>query len=82
MKLQDKLDEMKKQSQASTPPETLSIMKNATQALLDSDILTGVVKVGDQMPGFSRPDENGETVNSVDLLRKGPLVVGFYRGIW
>lgn len=38
--------------------------------------------VGEQMPGFVLPDENGAIVRMGELLKEGPLVVTFQRGHW
>lgn len=40
------------------------------------------LKVGDKMPEFSLPDADENPVSSDELLRKGNLVVVFYRGAW
>jgi peroxiredoxin len=37
---------------------------------------------GDRAPSFALPDSNGTVVSSTEFLRKGTLVVTFYRGIW
>jgi peroxiredoxin len=39
-------------------------------------------KVGTKVPSFELPDHNGKPVSSVDLLRKGRLVLVFIRGRW
>jgi len=38
--------------------------------------------VGERMPGFVLPDENGSIVRLGELLREGPLVINFHRGHW
>jgi len=38
--------------------------------------------IGERMPGFVLPDENGSIVRMSDLLRHGPLVINFHRGHW
>lgn len=40
------------------------------------------LKVGDKMPGFELPDSRNSIVKSEELLKKGNLVVVFYRGGW
>ena len=82
MTLQVKLDDMKRNFEATAPPEALAIMHSATRSLLQSGIMNGVLRVGDHAPDFTLTDHNGKEVNSVDSLAKGPLVVSFYRGIW
>ena len=39
-------------------------------------------KVGEVMPPFLLPDENGHLLSLEELLAKGPLVVAFRRGHW
>ena len=82
MSLQEKLDNMREQFESSAPPEALAIMHRATDDLLQSGIMGHVLKVGDQAPEFSVPDQQGRPVGSSTLLNKGPLVVSFYRGVW
>jgi hypothetical protein len=86
MSLQDKLDEVRKQFEASAPSDALAIMYRATDDLRNSGImdrfLKGFLKAGDRAPEFALPNEQGQIVSSSDLLSKGPLVVSFYRGVW
>jgi len=82
MSLQNKLDDMRKQFESSAPPEALTIMHRATDDLLHSGIMERVLKAGGRAPEFTLPDQNGHRVSSSELLRKGPLVVSFYRGVW
>ena len=82
MSLQDTLDAMRSSFESKLPPEIVKTMHDATEDLLQSGIMDRVLKEGDQAPQFSLPDPNGEMVDSADLLKTGPLVVGFYRGAW
>ena len=36
------------------------------------------LKVGDKVPAFSLPDQNGNTINLADYLGKQPVVIYFY----
>lgn len=40
------------------------------------------LKPGDVAPDFTLPNEEGELVSLGALLKKGPVVVVFYRGVW
>ena len=40
------------------------------------------LKVGDKAPNFSSIDQNGKHVELSKLLKKGPVVLFFYRGYW
>ncbi|OFX06235.1 MAG: hypothetical protein A3E78_15210 [Alphaproteobacteria bacterium RIFCSPHIGHO2_12_FULL_63_12] len=39
-------------------------------------------KIGDGLPDFILPDQNGKLVSLAALLSKGPVVVAFLRGHW
>jgi len=41
-----------------------------------------VVSLDSQAPGFSLPDQKGQVMRSAQLLRKGPVLIVFYRGHW
>ena len=38
--------------------------------------------VGQEMPAFELPDEEGGPFNLPERLEEGPLVLVFYRGDW
>jgi peroxiredoxin len=40
------------------------------------------IKVGDKLPPFALSDARRKEVTSDDLLKKGPLLITFYRGEW
>jgi peroxiredoxin len=39
-------------------------------------------QTGEKAPLFSLPDENGNSVLLADLLKKGPVIVSFFKGNW
>ena len=39
-------------------------------------------QVGETMPGFLLPDDQGHLVSMAKLLEKGPLAIAFHRGHW
>jgi hypothetical protein len=55
-------------------------MHRATAELEASGILDRALKVGDRAPSFTLFNQEHVQVVSIDLLREGPLVVGFFRG--
>ena len=82
MKLQEKLDAFKEKFEKQVPPEAVRIMHRATKGLRNSGIMEHTVKVGDKAPDFSLKNTAGEEVSLNQLLSKGPVVLGFYRGRW
>lgn len=43
---------------------------------------TSAPKIGDKMPPFNLPDQDGKLVSLDELLTQGPLVLAFHRGHW
>ena len=87
MSLQDKLDAFKADFEAGKPPynvprSVIETMHRATADLIASGAAQRALKAGDQAPAFTLNDPDGHPVSSLDLLRQGPLVLTFYRGVW
>jgi len=82
MTLQEKMTAYKKNFEAKAPKEVLEIMHRAQQTLMDSGILEHTPKVGDKAPDFTLKNTKGLEVTLRELLKKGPVVLGFYRGHW
>lgn len=40
------------------------------------------IRLGDKAPDFTLKDQNGKEVNLYQLLKKGPVVISWYRGGW
>ena len=87
MSLQAKLDAFKADFEAGKPPynvpyPVIETMHRATAELIESGAARRAKKAGDVAPSFSLKDPEGNVVNSADLLKRGPLVLSFYRGVW
>jgi peroxiredoxin len=87
MSLQAKLDAFKVDFEAGKPPysvprSVIETMHRATLELIASGAAQGARKAGDVAPSFSLKDPEGNVVDSTELLKRGPLVLSFYRGVW
>ena len=87
MSLQAQLDAFKADFKAGkppymAPPEIHPIMERATAELIASGQAQRALKAGEVAPTFTLNDPEGNPVSSVDLLKEGPLVISFYRGVW
>ena len=87
MSLQARLDAFKADFEAGKPPysvprSVIETMHRATVELIASGAAQRARKAGDVAPSFSLKDPEGNVVNSSDLLKRGPLVLSFYRGVW
>src|SRR6516162_4421034 len=82
MLLQDKLDALKAECLAKTPPKVTLVRQRAVEGLAASGLAERAVHAGEQAPAFQLRDGYGSTFSSREALRRGPIVVVFYRGRW
>jgi peroxiredoxin len=87
MPLQAKLDAFKADYEAGKPPysaprSVVETIHRATAELIGSGAARRAKKAGDVAPSFSLKDPESNVVSSAELLKRGPLVLSFYRGVW
>lgn len=63
-------------------PDQAEIVQRLVTRLKNHDAGSQAPAVGETMPGFVLPDENGRVFRLGEMLRKGPLVISFHRGHW
>jgi peroxiredoxin len=63
------------------PVETLKRMEQATKELVESDLAKGLT-VNEQAPDFTLKDATGTDITLYEELKKGPVILTFYRGGW
>jgi peroxiredoxin len=85
--LKAKLDAFRADLEAGKPPynvpySVVEAMHRATAELHASGQAERAMKTGDKAPAFRLEDSEGNVVSSSELLETGPLIVGFYRGVW
>ncbi len=64
------------------PEETRKVMGEFQEELEKINPLKNMIKVGDKFPSFRLKNHKGEYVSSEEILKKGPIVMAFYRGSW
>ena len=82
MSLARKLDAIREAGAKRIPAEKRAVMGAALQALRDSGIESGFIKVGDRLPDFALGNARGQVVRSADLLNRGAVVLTVFRGHW
>ena len=80
--LQERLDAMREASKARIPAEARAVMQRNIDELRASGIMERVARVGQAAPDFTLPNTSGQPIHLADLLRRGPVVLSFYRGRW
>ncbi|VAW51339.1 hypothetical protein MNBD_GAMMA05-842 [hydrothermal vent metagenome] len=66
----------------STPAEVAEAFQAAIQNWVTTGIDKDALKEGDRIPSFQLNDLNGNAVHSDELLKRGPIIINFYRGGW
>ena len=78
--LQGELD--RKRAGSKIPDSTRMTMEQATAELEKSGMVAKAKSKGDQFVDFTLPNINGDKVKLSDKLKKGPVILTFYRGGW
>ena len=82
MSLKEQLAEYRAGWYKRVPPERQAIMQRHIDQLRHGVIARTMLKVGDRAPAIVLNDAKGEIVDVAALLKKGPVIVTFYRGGW
>jgi polyisoprenoid-binding protein YceI/peroxiredoxin len=75
------LQEQKSAETKDLPPEAAAALEKARQEIASQQNVGGL-RIGDKAPDFSLPDTADKLVSLSDTLKKGPVVLVFYRGEW
>ena len=82
MALQDELDAFRAKFAKMVPQDVRDQLHEANEDLRDTGILNRVVNIGDILPDFALPNQDGETVQLADLRARGPVIISYFRGNW
>lgn len=80
--LQTQLDAFQEKFSASVSEHVVYTFTNGVEELRQSGIMNNVLKEGDTVPDFTLGNALGKNVTLSTLLRKGPVVLTWYRGGW
>jgi peroxiredoxin len=82
MSLKQQLAEYRAGWYKRVPPERQAIMQRHIEQLRNSPMARTMLKVGDRAPAIVLKNATGTTVDVARLLKRGPVIVTFYRGGW
>ena len=82
MSLKAKLDAARAKARTDVPAGLQDVIENRLKTLIASGQAEQAMKAGDRAPSFRLPDTGGKIVESSGLLKRGPLVLTFFRGAW
>ncbi len=82
MSLEQQLKAKKEELEGQMSDKAKEVSARAVKDLAESGIIEKSLKKGDKAPDFALPDAQGNVVELKNLLKRGPVVVNFYRGGW
>ena len=82
MSLKEQLAEYRAGWYQRVPAERQAIMQRHIDKLRSGAIARTMLKIGDRAPAIVLQNAKGATVDVGALLKKGPVIVTFYRGGW
>lgn len=80
--LAKKIDEINKNLATQLPVEIIEVFNQSIQDLKSSKIEEHSIKVGDKFPNFSLRNTNNQIIQLNELLKKGKVIITFFRGTW
>ncbi|ALQ07808.1 peroxiredoxin-like family protein [Pseudoalteromonas fuliginea] len=82
MSLKAQIDAYNVQKEAKLPADVLALMNTTNEELIAQHIKDNALQIGQKVENFSLANHKGENVELADLLKKGPVIISFYRGGW
>lgn len=82
MSLKAQIDTYNVQKDAKLPADVLALMNTTNEELIAQHIKDNALQIGQKVENFSLANHNGENIELADLLKKGPVIISFYRGGW
>jgi len=82
LSLQVILNQKKEEFATTASQKKKQIYKEGIEAVRDSGLLTTAKQVGDLAPDFELKNTLGESVTLADYLKKGSVILTWYRGGW
>jgi len=82
MTLKQEIEAFVAEAKTRMPPGLIDEIEASIDDVRRSGIESRALKAGDLAPQFTLPNAVGRPVALAELLRNGPLVLSFYRGVW
>lgn len=82
MTLEETLSQMRDKFGKMLPAEPAAVLDRHIDFLRHGGAVGQILKSGARAPAFTLQNQTGDDVSSVDLLKRGPLVLSFTRGGW
>ena len=82
MSLEEDIQKFQKEMIEKIPQELLAKLQKSRENIISNNSEIKFLRENEQIPEFSLPNQTGTMISLKDLIKKGPLVITFYRGGW
>ena len=80
--LADRIGDTVEKFMSALPEDEAQTVAGSFEKLYASQVAETALTVGDIAPDFTLPNVTGQPVSLYEVLKRGPVVVSFYRGGW
>ncbi|OXA70851.1 alkyl hydroperoxide reductase [Flavobacterium aquidurense] len=80
--LAKQIESLNKELTQQVPVTVLEIFERSVADLKTQNIEYKIAQIGDKLIPFSLPNAANQLINSKDILRKGKMILAFFRGSW
>ncbi|QBQ41045.1 AhpC/TSA family protein [Sphingobacterium psychroaquaticum] len=81
-KIAQQIEELNENLAQQLPREILEVFAKSIADLKTLSIEDHAIKTGDKFPDFSLPNTNDKNVSLKELLKRGKVIIAFFRGSW
>tara|TARA_R110001583_G_scaffold13561_4_gene57958 strand:+ start:5881 stop:6531 length:651 start_codon:yes stop_codon:yes gene_type:complete len=80
--LKEQLEKTHSGFTSSVPQDVQNVISDGIKALTESDLIKKVIQKGQKAPDFTLINSVGKKINLYDELKKGRVILTWYRGGW
>ena len=80
--LAKQIEQFNNELSTQVPKEVLEAFGKSIEDLKMKNIEEKSIKLNEIIPSFSLPNAKNEIINSKEILKRGKMIVAFYRGSW
>jgi len=81
-KLAKQIEQLNQELFSQLPQEVFEVFGRSIEEIKTKNIEENSIQVGEHMPEFSLFNAYGKQISSREILKKGKMVLAFYRGSW
>lgn len=80
--LAKQVEQLNQELSSQLPQEVINAFGKSVDDLKTKNMEDRCIRPGEKMPEFILPNATGKMIDSNDILKKGKMILAFYRGSW